>query len=393
MNGLLQDLRYAARQLLGSPGFAIVAVITLALGMGANTAIFSVINSVLLRSLPFTDPSRVMAVWKTMTNGNPNAFSTPEFLEWKQQGELTGHMGAFSSIGKNLGSKDVPERVAGGKINYDLFSVLGVQAASGRIFSRQEDIQGAAPVVLLSHALWATRFESRPIVGQSIDLDGTPYTVVGVMPQNFHVMSDKELFWIPLQLESANAQASARNVHWLFAFTRLPDGMSQKQAETVMATIASRFKAQDSHGEGALGVTLQPVSDALNGNIKPALFLLMGAVSFVLLIACSNVANLLLARGNIRQREISIRTALGAARFRLRPATSYREHFVVADRRTAWPRICLERIASAVSDRSVQHSIGENHWNRWHGVGLYGSFMWGGWNLVRHCSCVGRIEG
>jgi len=317
MTGMSQDFRYALRQLLKSPGFSIVAVITLALGIGANTAIFSVINSVLLRSLPFTDPSRVMTVWKTMTNGNPNAFSTPEFLEWKQQGELTGNMGAFSSIGKNLGGKDLPERITGARLNYDLFSVLGVQAATGRIFSRQEDIPGAAPVVLLSHALWAMRFESRPIVGQSIDLDGTPYTVVGVMPQNFHVMSDKELFWIPLQLESVNAQTSARNVHWLFAFTRLPDGMSQKQAETVMATIASRFKAQDPHGEGALGVTLQPVSDALNGNIKPALFLLMGAVSFVLLIACSNVANLLLARGSVRQREISIRTALGAARSRL----------------------------------------------------------------------------
>lgn len=317
MNALVQDLRYALRQLLKSPGFAMVAVITLALGIGANTAIFSVINSVLIRSLPFAEPSRVMAVWKTMTNGNPNAFSTPEFLEWKQQGEITGNMGAFSSIGKNLGSKDVPERIAGGKINYDLFSVLGVQAASGRIFSRQEDIQGATPVVLLSHALWTTRFESRPIVGQSIDLDGAPYTVVGVMPQNFHVMSDKEFFWIPLQLESVNAQASARNLHWLFAFTRLPDGMSQKQAESVMATIASRFKAQDPHGEGALGVTLQPVSDALNGNIKPALFLLMGAVSFVLLIACSNVANLLLARSSVRQREVSIRTALGASRSRL----------------------------------------------------------------------------
>ena len=179
MNGLLQDLRYALRQLLKSPGFAIVAVVTLALGIGANTAIFSVINGVLLRSLPFKDPSRVMAVWKTMSNGNPNAFSTPEFLEWKQQGELTGSMGAFSSVGKNLGSKDIPERIGGGKINYDLFSVLGVQAATGRIFSRQEDIPGAVPVVLLSHALWATRFESRPIVGQSIDLDGfTAYVAI-----------------------------------------------------------------------------------------------------------------------------------------------------------------------------------------------------------------------
>jgi putative ABC transport system permease protein len=226
-------------------------------------------------------------------------------------------MGAFSSVGKNLASKEVPERISGGRINSDLLPVLGVQPQIGRVFSQQEDTPGAAPVVLLSHALWATRFESKPILGHAIDLDGTPYTVVGVMPAGFHVLSDQELFWIPLQLESVNAQTSARNVHWLFAFVRLPDGMTQKQAETQMATIASRFKGEDPKSEGGLGVTFQTIGDFQNGNIKPALFMLMGAVGFVLLIACSNVANLLLARGMSRQRELSIRTALGAARIRL----------------------------------------------------------------------------
>jgi putative ABC transport system permease protein len=317
MEILLQDIRFGFRMLLKSPGFTAVAVITLALGIGANTAMFSVINSVLLRSLPFANPSRLMVVWKTMTNGNPNAFSTPEFLEWKQQGELTANMGAFSSAGKNLGSKDVPERILGGKINFDLLPILGVQPAVGRAFSRAEDTPGAGPVVLLSHALWKTRFDSRPILGQPVDLDGMPYTVVGIMPAGFHVLSDQELFWIPLQLESVNAQTSARNVHWLFAFTRFPDGMSPKQAEAQMAAIALRFKAQDPNGEGALGVTFQSVGDFQYGSIKPALLLLMGAVCFVLLIACSNVANLLLARGTVRQRELSIRTALGAARVRL----------------------------------------------------------------------------
>lgn len=317
MKTLLQDVRFGLRMLAKSPGFTTVAILTLALGIGANTAMFSVINAVLLRSLPFPDPSRLMVVWKTMTNGTPNAFSTPEFLEWKQQGELTANMGAFSSVGKDLAGKDLPERITGGRLNYDLLGILGVQPAVGRMFSRQEDTPGAGQVVLLSHALWATRFESRPMLSQAIDLDGAPYTVVGIMPPGFHVLSDQELFWIPLQLESVNAQTSARNVHWLYAFMRLPKNVSQKQAESVMSTIASRFKAQDPNGEGALGVTFQSISDFQNGTLKPALLLLMGAVCFVLLIACSNVANLLLARGSIRLRELSIRSALGAARSRL----------------------------------------------------------------------------
>ena len=318
METLLQDVRYGFRMLRQSPGFTAVAVITLALGIGANTAMFSVINSVLFHSLPFRDSRRVTVLWKTMSNGNRNAFSTPAFLEMRQQGDFLAHLGAFSGVGKNLGSKDLPERIAGGKVNYDLLPVLGVQPILGRLFSLDEDRPGAGAAVILSHALWSTRFASRrDLLGEIVDLDGMPYTVVGVMPPGFHVLADTELFWIPLQLESTNAQASARNVHWLFAFMRLPQGSSQKQVQAGLDAIGARLKAQDPTGEGGFGATLQSVSDFVNGSVKPVLLLLMGVVAFVLLIACSNVANLLLSRSSMREREISIRTALGASSWRM----------------------------------------------------------------------------
>ncbi len=318
MESLMQDVRYAWRTLRQSPGFTIVAVLTLALGIGANTAMFSVINSVLFNSIPFRDSSRVMVLWKTMSNGNPNAFSTPAFLEMREQGDFLAQLGAFSGVGKNLGGKELPERIAGGKVNHDLLPVLGVQPILGRMFSADEDRPGAGAVVILSHALWSTRFASRQdVLGQIVDLDGAPYTVVGVMPTGFHVLADTELFWIPLQLESANAQVAARNVHWLFAFTRLPQGTSQKQTQAKLDAVAARLKAEDPTGEGGFGATLQSVTDVVNGTVKPVLLLLMGAVAFVLLIACSNVANLLLSRSASRQREISIRTALGASRWRM----------------------------------------------------------------------------
>ncbi len=318
MQTLLQDLRHGFRTLWKSPGFTAVAVTTLALGIGANTAMFSVINSVLFHSLPFRDSSHVMVVWKTMSNGDRNAFSTPAFLEMRQQGDLLARLGAFSGVQKNLQNQELPERIPGGLVNSDLLPILGVNPILGRTFSLDEDRPGAGAVVILSHALWSTRFASRrDILDKTVDLDGTPYAVVGVMPPGFHVLADDELFWIPLRLDPASAQASARNLHWLIAFTRLPQASSQKGLQAELDAIALRLRIQDPSGEGGVGATLQPVGDLVNGAVKPVLLSLMGAVAFVLLIACSNVANLLLSRRTMRSREVSIRTALGASRWRM----------------------------------------------------------------------------
>src|SRR5262249_24987072 len=211
------------------------------LGIVGNPDMFSFLNLVLLRPLQFPDSTRVMVVWKTMSNGTPNAFSTPAFLEWRQQGGPTGRMGAFSPVTFNLAGKDIPERVGGGKMNADLLHVLGVQPEAGRMFSDDEDRAGAGNVPILSDALWRTKFASRSdILGSTISLEGSPYAIVGIMPPGFHVLSDKELFWTPLQLESANAQSSARNVHWLYAFMRISAGTDQKQTEAALQGIADR---------------------------------------------------------------------------------------------------------------------------------------------------------
>jgi predicted permease len=318
MQVVLQDLRYGFRMLWKAPGFTAVAVTTLALGIGANTAMFSVINSVLFHSLPFRGSSHVMVVWKAMSNGDRNAFSTPAFLEMRQQADDLAHLGAFSGVQKNLENNGLPERIPGGMVNSDLLAVLDVVPILGRTFSLDEDRPGAGAVVILSHALWSTRFASRrDTLDKTVDLDGTPYTVVGVMPAGFHILADDELFWIPLRLDPAGAQASARNVHWLLAFTRVPQAGSQKELQAELDAIAARLRTRDPNGEGGFGATLQPVSDVVNGAVKPVLLSLMGAVAFVLLIACSNVANLLLSRRTTRSREVSIRTALGASRWRM----------------------------------------------------------------------------
>ena len=202
MESLLQDIRYGVRSLLKSRRFALAAVLTLGLGIGANSAMFSVIHSVLLKPWPFKDPARVLVVSQRQANGNLNLFSTQDFLDWKQQGGILARMGAHVSWEFNLsGAKDHPERIPGGHVSYDMLHVLGVQPMLGRLFSAEEDVAGSGNFVVLSYPLWKNRYKANPrIAGTAIQLDGAPYTVVGVMPAGFDVLGGNELLWTPLQL-------------------------------------------------------------------------------------------------------------------------------------------------------------------------------------------------
>jgi putative ABC transport system permease protein len=321
MQTLWQDLRYGARMLLKKPGFTLIAIITLTLGIGANTAIFSVVNAALLRPLPYEEAERLVVLYETnpQLGRNDINVSYPNFADWRAQSQSFEQLAALLYGGMVLTGKDEPALLQVVAVSADFFAMLRVKPLRGRVFLPEEDKVGGAPVVVLSHALWQSRFGGdEGLIGREITLDGKSQTVIGVMPPNFALPpGDQTEVWLTLGSTANQTRMQNRGVHLLTAIGRLKPNVTLQQAQTELATIANRIQQQYPEADTGHGVNIISGYESLTKNARPALLTLLVAVGFLLLIACANLANLLLARAETRQKEIAIRAALGATRWRI----------------------------------------------------------------------------
>src|SRR5947209_63805 len=324
MEGILRDARYGARSLAKNPGFTAVAVLTLALGIGANTAIFGVIDAVLLRPLPYPEAERLVKLYGRAETGENVPVAPADFLEQFRRANSFERLAAYRELSFNLTVQERPERVSGTVVTPDFFSVLGVNAQVGRAITAGQDEPGGPRVVVLSHALWQRwSGRHRGVSGKTVTLDGEPRTVVGVMPEGFQFPAGSELwassrFAVPEHpLKPTNDPSNRRDTHYFDVIGRLKAGVTQGQAKAEADAIVGRLKQEYGDEEEDVGAAVVPLHEDVVGETRPALMLLIGAVAILLLIACANVANILLARGATRQKEITLRMALGASRVRL----------------------------------------------------------------------------
>jgi predicted permease len=316
METLWQDVRYGIRMLAKTPGFTLIAILTLTLGIGANTALFSVVNAVLLNPLPYPHSEQIASAYTRTANFQQSSVTYLNFLDWQKNNRSFEYLAGRRNDNFNLTGTGTAERLRTGMVSADFFEVLSVQPFIGRTFTRDEDQVGGAPVALISAGLWKRKFGSTEVLGKSMQLNGTDYTIIGVLPAGFYFERENEVY-VPIGQWNDVTFRDRRVSMGMQVLGRLKPGVKIEQARADMDSIAAALAAAYPEADAKTGISLVPLKKDMVGEIEPFLFILLGAVGFVLLIACANVANLLLARSSARMREFAIRAALGASRGRV----------------------------------------------------------------------------